>query len=629
MRKPRSHSHRAPLTPIALSAWLACTAISTGALFGCGSHHEPAPAPSATEPIARPAPVLVEGSLGELSALVAALPNELGASAPQRASALIEGACALPVGVAERIRDDARVVFVALRAAPGGELRFAVGVRLRLDAGAAPLGAGVTLGALGAAGAPTDARWVGAAPAPGRHALALARDVLVCGYDETAAREAAPYLARTLVPSTEGDVRVAVLRPAPNVVGAPGVAEIVAGVVSSELRRSLERSLGELAAGLNESARRALAAHLVPDGLGDPVALVEVARARAAQLLARLTDVGTVRTTLAPGGGGLVVSMSADVRPGSPLDLALDALPSEAPRVLGALPRGTAFAALFPAEPVAQRSDGSFGAGLADDLANVAGPALAPDEATTLRALLASIGAARGGSLVAAIGDGLGGPFALLTSGGTARAPAPELVGAALRSPYLQRAAGLALGCSGDAQPRTLSEPLALGQATLRMVDMCGARALPPDDPAGARRPRLDHATQGDAWALAITQTPAGPGAGPLTSIATRAAASLAGADDGASLANDPDTARALAALPPRVHFVLAVVPDQLLRAGAFFPIAALRHAAPNANAPPSGPPLLLALARDGDALRLELIAPTAALTRTAATLADAQSLPR
>jgi len=629
MRKPRPHAHRSAITPFALSASLACTAIGTAALFGCGSQREPAPAAPATEPVARPAAVLVEGSLGELSALVAALPSELRASAPQSASALIEGACALPVGVAERIRDDARVVFVVLRAEPGGEQRFAVGVRLRVDAGGAQLGAGVALGALGAAGAPADARWVGAASAPGRHALALARDVLVCGDDEAAAREAAPYLSRTLVPSTEGDARVAALRPAPSVVGAPGVAEIVSGVVSGELRRSLERSLGELAAGLNESARRAVTAHLVPAGLGDPMALVQAARTRAAQLLALLTDIGAVRATLAPGGGGLVMSMRADVRRGSPLVAALDALPSEAPRVLGTLPRGTALAALFPAEPVAQRNDGSFGASLADDLASVAGPALAADDATTLRALLASIGAARGGSLVAAIGDGLGGPFALLTSGGATRAPAPELVGAALRSAYLQRAAGLALGCSGDAQPRTLSAPIALAEATLRIVDVCGAHALPPNDPAGARRPRLDHAMQGDAWALAITQTPAGATAGPLASIAARAAATLAGAGDGASLASDPDGARALAALPPRVHFLLAVVPDQLLRAGAFFPVPALRRTAPDPSAPPSGPPLLLAIARDGDALRLELIAPMAALTRTAATLADAQSLPR
>jgi len=627
MRKPRSHSHRSRIAAFALSASLACAAASTGALFGCGSHSETAPAPSATEPIARPAAVVVEGSLGELNTLVAALPSELRTSAPQGASALIEGACALPVGVAERIRDDARVVFVVMRAEPGGEQRFAVGVRLRVDAGTAPLGAGVTLGALGAAGAPTDARWVGAAPAPGRHALALARDVLVCGYDDAAAREAAPYLSRTLVPSTEGDARVAALRPAPSVVGAPGVAALVAGVVSSALRRSLERSLGELGAGLNESARRAVISHQVPAGLGDPVALVHVARARAAQLLTFLTDVGPVRATLAPGGGGLVVSIRATVRAGSPLALTLDALPSEAPRVLGTLPRGTALAALFPAQPVAQRSDGSFGAGLADDLANIAGPALAADEATTLRALLASIGAARGGSLVAAIGDGLGGPFALLTSGGATRAPAPELVDAALRSAYVQRAAGLTLGCDGEARPRTLSEPLALGGATLRTADVCGANALPPNDPAGARRPRLDHATQGDAWALAITQTPAGATAGPLASIAARAAATLAGAGDGASLANDPDTVRALATLPPRVHFLLAVVPDQLLRAGAFFPVPALRRNAPDTQ--PSGPPLLLALARDGDALRLELVAPTAALTHAAATLADAQSLPR
>ncbi len=626
MRKPCPHSRRAAITPIALSAALACAAVSTGA---CGGHREPAPAASAAGPVGRPAPVIVEGSVGELSALVATLPSELGAAAPQRASALIEGSCALPVAVAERIRDDARVVFVVLRAEPGGEQRLAFGVRLRVDAGATPLGAGVALGALGAAGAPADARWVGAAPAPGRHALALAGDVLVCGHDDATAREAAPYLSRTLVPSTEGDARVAALRPAPRVVGAPGVAEIVDGVVSGELRRSLERSLAELAAALNESARRAAAAQLVPAGLGDPVALVHVARARTAQLLSFLTDVGTARTTLAPGGGGLVVSMRATVRPGSPLDLALDALPSEAPGVLGTLPRGTALAALFPAEPVAQRADLSFGAGLADDLANVTDSAIAAEEATSLRALLASIGAARGGSLLAAVGDGSGGPFALLASGGATRAPAPELVGAALRSAYVRRAAGVALGCHGDARPQPLSEPLALGDATLRTADFCGAHALPPDHPAGARRPRLDHATQGDAWSLAITQTPAGATAARLASIAARAAATLAGTDDGASLANDPDTTRALAALPPRVHFLLAVIPDQLLRASAFFPVSALRHAAPVANAPTSGPPLLLALARDGDTLRLELIAPTAALTRAAATIADAQSLPR
>ena len=230
---------------------------------------------------------------------------------------------------------------------------------------------------------------------------------------------------------------------------------------------------------------------------------------------------------------------------------------------------------------------------------------------------------------VAAIGDGSGGPFALLASGGATRAPAHELVGAALRTAYARRVAGLALGCNGDAQPGTLSEPLALGGAPLRITDVCGAHALPPNDPAGARRPRLDHGTQGDAWALAITQTPAGAIAGPLTSVAARAAATLAGTDDGASLANDPDTARALATLPPRVQFALAIVPDQLLRAGAFFPIPALRHLAPDANPAPSGPPLLLALARDGDTLRLELIAPTAALTHAAATIADVQSLLR
>jgi hypothetical protein len=239
------------------------------------------------------------------------------------------------------------------------------------------------------------------------------------------------------------------------------------------------------------------------------------------------------------------------------------------------------------------------------------------------------VGAARGTELVAALGRGLAGPFALLASGGASTSPSLEKLTTALDASYLRSATGLALGCSGEAGPHTVSAPIDLGGASLRMRDVCSTRAPLASDLSKPRGPRLDLASRGGAWALSITQLPIGPMGTPLSSIAARTASALAGADDGASLAADPATAHALAALPARVHFALAVLPEQLLAGASFFPIDVLVRAVSDAPEPPPGPPLLLALARDGEVLRLDLVLPTPALSRATETYSAAAALAR
>lgn len=570
--------------------------------------------------------MLVEGSVGDLAELRAVLPPTLAATLPETETGLLENTCAgLPAAVRARVGAAARAAFVVVRGTDG--LGFALAVRVRTEPGAAPLAADAALGALDADGAPSGGRWLGGAPAEDRPALALLGDVLVCAQDASDARAAGPYLARTLVPSTEGAARVAALPSPPNVLGAPIVAVAVAGTVARDVRTSVDRSLADLAANLSDSAQRAVDAHATPAVLGDPVALVSAVRARLQRLAAYLPDVGAVRGTLAPGGGGLVVSLQADVASGSPLDAALDALPTVDPRQLGALPRGTAVAALLPAEPTATRAASTFGAALVDDLTRVAGARLSPDDALEVRAALAEVGRARGTSLLAALGRGLGGPFALLASAGISSPPAPATLIAALGAAYPRGALGLALGCSGDAAPRPLSAPIALGGASLRMLDVCGAHAPPIVRDAPARSPRLDVASQGEAWALAITQVPAGTLAGPLSSIAARVSGTLAGVDDGATLAASPDAARALAALPHSAILALALVPERLLAAASLFPVDVLVRAGNEAAEPPPGAPLLLALAREGATLHLTLVLPTSALVHAAETYATASSL--
>jgi hypothetical protein len=335
-----------------------CGALALTALPACGGRRAEPAGPSASTPIPRPELVLLEGSVGELAQLREALPPELGAALPESALGLLEGTCAqLPAGARERVSPDARTVFVLVQRARTVAIGLVLAVPLRVDAGDAPLGAGVTLGALGQGEAPPGGRWLGGTPEAGRSALALVGDVLVCAQDAGDARAAAPYLARTLVPATRGDTRVAALSEPPFIVGAPLVAHAAADTVARELRRWSTSTLTEVGRVLTLSAQQAVAAHSTPPVLGDPVALVGVMLARLGQLAALLPDLATSRATVAPGGGGVIVSLRAKVRAGSPLDTSLRALPTIEPRALATLPRGTAVAALFPAEPVADRRD--------------------------------------------------------------------------------------------------------------------------------------------------------------------------------------------------------------------------------------------------------------------------------
>ena len=588
-------------------------------LGGCGHHDTARPARALGAVVARPAAVLVEASIGDLARMHQAQPRQFDDAIPRSATDVLEGMCAsLPTSLRARVRPDARASLVLLRAASG--VGFALAMRVHIDNGAAPLGADTAVSAPGADGAPTDARWVGGAPLPGRTALALFDDVLVCARDAADLRAAAPYLARTLVPATEGDARTASLPVPPAVMGAPLVIHALAGAVANDLRRQVDAAIADSAPGFVESARRAVAAHSAPPGLGDPVALVAVVRARLEQLGAFLPDIGVVHTTLAAGGGGLVLTTRAELNRGSALDLALAALPTADSRTLGALPRGTALAALLATapDPLAP-SAWSFGDAFGEDLRRAAGTQLSAADNDKLGAALTELGASRGHALVAALGGSLSGPFALLASGTAPRAPAPERFTAALGTAYARGVAGHAFGCDGDAAPGAMSAPTDLGGTSLRRVDVCGAHT----PPAGLS-PRLDYATKDDSWALAITQLPTGPVGGPLSSIAARVASALGGAPDPVRVALDQDTAEALAALPAQTHVALALFPEQLLAAASLFPIPGLEHAPPSALV---GPPLLAGLATEGHALRLVVVMPTAALAHTAEAFASASAL--
>jgi len=560
------------------------------ALAACGSREAPpAPAPPAPPVVAapaRPATVRVEGRLRDLGALRAVLPPMLAAAAPTRAGELLAAGCALPAALQSRIADDARVAFALARPSADESLGFTFAAGVRVDAGPAPLGADTPLVD---AGLP-DVRWVGAAPAEGRAALALVGDALLCAENAALARAVGPYVARTLLPRiTSGD-------PAPR---APVHATLLPGAVSEDLHRFLSAELALATLKLRQAAARQ--AHAAPPPTGatpaTPAPLGSVAIALRDALrpaVESLAGAGSGSITIDTDHSQLVVRVTVDAPPGSPFAAALATLPRIDRDTLSRLPAGTSLGAVFGADPASTWATGGALRAAIDD---AAGAPLPPGDATKLDAALASIGAARGVALVVATGLHAGAAFALVGAVGATAGPDAAGVQTALDTAYLRGAVAQSLGCvaPGGAKP-TPRASMAEG-TTVQALRICGA---PARGDSSAIPARLVLARRDSAWTLLLSR---GASEGALRDHAAEVTARLA-------QATPASAESALAALPERFSVGLAVRPAAL---GAL--LAATT--APGATAPTAADDdatLHLALDHDARGAHLTVVAPGAAI---------------
>jgi hypothetical protein len=562
-------------------------ALLLAVIAGCGNREEAPPAAPATAPMiaapARPTSVRIEGRLRDLGTLRAALPPMLAAVAPTRASELLAAACALPAPLHTRIADDSRIAFAFARASEDEPLSGAFAATVRIDAGPSPLGDGTTL----VDDAEDGVRWLGAAPAEGRAALALVGDALVCAESAALARTLGPYVARTLLPRiTEED-------PAPR---APVHASLLPGAVSGDLRRFFSAELARATIGARQGAARQAARSADNAALGDLGDAAVALQTSLRPLVESLAGAGAGSITIESDDAQLVLRATVDAPAGSPLAAALVSLPAVPRSTLASLPAGAAVAAVLRADPTAPWAVGDA---LRAALAAAAGAALPDADGATVEAALASIGAARGPTLVVAAGVREGQSFVQLGATGSTAAPDPTRLQAALDTPFLRGAVAKALTCEAPKGRTTVSRPVAVGEASARALRVCGSAAAPDSDSIPTQ---LVLATHPSAWSLYVSRSTQ---AADANQHAAEAAVALA--QVGAAAA----AGTALAALPE--HFRVGVVVRPAALAG-LFSAPASAEGVGTAASPNDDDALFFALDHDAHGAHLTLIAPGAAI---------------
>jgi hypothetical protein len=557
------------------------TALSV-ALAACGSREEPRPptppAPPTVAAPARPATVRIEGRLRDLGALRAVLPPMLAAAAPTRASELLAAGCALPAALQPRIADDAHLFFAFARPSPDEALGGAVAARVRVDEGPAPLGADTPL----VDDTGRDVRWIGAAPAEGRLALALVGDAVVCAESVALARLLGPYVARTLLPAlTAND-------PAPR---APLHMTLLPGAVSEDLRRTLLAQLGPATParepGAGQGATNPGAAAL--GELGDAL------RALLPALVASLTGAGAGSITIESVASQLVLRASVDAPAGSPFAAALATLPRIDRETITALPAGTSLGAVFGADP---GSAWATGGALRAAVDTAAGAPLPTDEGTKLDAALASLGAARGTALVVATGLHAGAPFALLGGMGATPGPDAARLQGALDTAFLRQAVAQRLGCSAPTGAAPVPRASTADGATTQALRVCGETTRRDSSSIPSR---IVLARRDSAWALVASRTGS---EGALPDHAAEVTARLA--------RPAPESAgSALAALPERLSVAVALHPATVSAVLGAWMSPGAEQPAPAAN---DDATLHLALDHDARGAHLTFVAPGAAI---------------
>ncbi len=445
----------------------------------------------------------------------------------------------------------------------GGEDHVVLAARARVADGPEPLGAGVEL----VAGAPSGGRWIERAPAASAPAALLLGDVLVVGDDPIAVGRAASYLAH-VVAAREAKEGV-VLR-------SPG------GLLAERWRRAADRAIAAQAGAALETIAAERARHDQPPAHGDPEEVVAALREVAEDVVAFLPDVGETQLWVRPAPAGLAIDLDADVEPGSPLSEALSDATVAPAFGLAALPEDVALAwsvRLAPDEAP------SF---LAGTLGRVGGSRLDDDARASLRAADEAVGASRGEAIVAAFGGGTEGPWALL---GTAPVRAPldgdALLGA-LGARWVSDLAGTLLGCAGAVEPSSFDAGDGDG---VRRSSLC----------RGEASPTMTLAATGGAAVVALERGDADVAA----AVARRLDAERPRDGFGAR----PDAARALSALDDRALAAGVLVPSRLWGAAALFDLGPLRGVAREATVAGRPAPLLWALSRTDEGLRLRVVA--------------------
>jgi hypothetical protein len=591
-REPRPAARVLPYLEKALRARAHVTiglpaALLLAVIAGCGNREEAPPAAPATAPViaapARPTSVRIEGRLRDLGTLRAALPPMLAAGAPTKASELLAAGCALPAALQPRIADDARVAFAFARPSADDSLGVTFAVAVRRDAGPAPLGADTPLVD---AGVP-DVRWVGAAPAEGRAALALVGDALVCAESAALAGAMGPYVARTLLP------RIMENDPAPR---APVHASLLPGAVSEDLRRFFSAELALATIGARQGAARQAARSADDAALGDLGDAAVALQTSLRPVVESLAGAGAGSITIETYDAQFVLRATVDAPAGSPLAAALVSLPAAPRSTLASLPAGAAVAAVLGADPTAPWAVGDA---LRAALAAAAGAALPDADGATVEAALASIGAARGPTLVVAAGVREGQSFVQLGATGSTVAPDPTRLQAALDTPFLRGAVAKALTCEAPRGRTTVSRPVAVGEASARALRVCGSAAAPDSDSIPTQ---LVLATHPSAWSLYVSRSKQSADA---NQHAAEAAVALA--QVGAAAA----AGTALAALPERFRVGVVVRPAAL---AALFGATTSAEGASPAAVPGDEAALLLALDHDARGAHLTVVAPGSAI---------------
>lgn len=475
-------------------------------LLACGAPAEPATPAEVLDRTEAPRPSTAlaeleldaEGTLTELGSVVD--DGSMGALLPARIVDLVEAGVELPSAIRSAIvpAGGARAIgFI-------GDSDIEVVWAFRI--GTLAEGAVAT-----EPGAPRGARWVTGEP------IAIAGDVVVAGRTRARVEESLPYLAFTAMPRVAEAGRLVVTS--------------TREFTGTYLRAILDGRLTGAMLDLRRSAEAASRAHAEPPVLGAPERFVDRLRARLAEWVALVPDLGEARFTLARVENGLRLEIDAAVASGSPLADVLASMPPGDLVGLGSLPETTAIALATRSSPEARvpRTER-----LLADLAEIAGDRLAEAERTALASTSAAWDAALGETLIVGVGRSEAGLFTLAVSPDAA--PTEDELFAPFWSPrsrpYETAIVALLAGCDPTEPPRR-GPPVLCGDARFETAHA----------PTGGLAAAIERS---DAGALAASTLEATAHARPVFSAS-------------------PDVTRALRPHEGPAHFALALVPSRLL----------------------------------------------------------------
>jgi len=327
------------------------------------------------------------------------------------------------------------------------------------------------------------------------------------------------------------------------------------GYAAGSLRPMLDRAIDHSTREARERIAAERAAHDAPPMLGEPEGLVDALAPWARELAAYLPDLGAIELTLAPTPTGLALRARAEVREGSPLAAWIASVPeagapSSHPVGLDVIPSSAVLAWSSRSGEEARR------AVAAEPIAAIAGARIDEAGRAAIEGALAEWAEARGPTSIGAIGVA-GRPYLLLATD-CGRAIDGGRIAAALEGEWARTVLETPLGCTDRTCP------------VVESVAREGACALAIRSPEDAEL----------------------------------AAGALAGS---APLVAAPDVARELAEAPPDTMVRVVAIPERV-------PALIARVAGADAEGASRRGPVVLSIAREPDALVIDLRASTPAL---------------